>query len=167
MNQYIHFDAFQDLKSLKNFQYSLFFWLEAPVLTVLAWRRCKDILTKVWLNQLINYSVTEVFVEQPLASPGSAEHIVTQNIPFLPRRIWPISLHCKFIPSGHNSVQNCPNLPHVLLYCILKTKHCTLWASKSQTWKKPLLCELWNFGNTDLAEKTRKLQQILDCDNTA
>ena len=29
-----------------------------------------------------------------------------------------------------------------------------------QMWKKTFFCELWNFGNSDLAEKARKLRQI-------
>ena len=33
----------------------------------------RDMLTKEWLNQLMNELITEVFVEQPLASPGSAK----------------------------------------------------------------------------------------------
>ena len=29
-----------------------------------------------------------------------------------------------------------------------------------QTWKKTFFCELYKFKNTDLADKTRKLEQI-------
>ena len=36
-----------------------------------------------------------------------------------------------------------------------------------QTWKKPFFCELWNFGNTDLAEKKRKWRKIWNRDKTA
>ena len=46
-----------------------FLWLKAPPPTVWAWRRHKYIFTK---DELMNYSITKVFVEQPLASPGSA-----------------------------------------------------------------------------------------------
>ena len=45
-------------------------WLEAPSLTIWAWRHRKDIFTK---DELLNYSVTTVFVEHPLASPRSAK----------------------------------------------------------------------------------------------
>ena len=34
----------------------------------------KDILTKESMNQLMNEIITEVFVEQPLASAGSAKY---------------------------------------------------------------------------------------------
>ena len=33
-------------------------------------------------------------------------------------------------------------------------------AGAGQTWKKTFFCELEIFGNTDLAEKTRKLRQV-------
>ena len=36
--------------------------------------RCKALGTKGWMNQSVNKWVTEVFVEQPLASPGSANY---------------------------------------------------------------------------------------------
>ena len=38
-----------------------------------AWRRRNDIFTKY--TDLINESVTKVFIEQPLASPGSAKYL--------------------------------------------------------------------------------------------
>ena len=47
---------------------------ESTIATINAWRRHKDILTKGSLNQSVNESVTEVFIEQPLALPGSAKY---------------------------------------------------------------------------------------------
>ena len=39
--------------------------------------------------------------------------------------------------------------------------------SPLQTWKKTIFCELQIFVSKDLAEKTRNLRQILNCDETA
>ena len=60
--------------SKKKMLINLVLWLEAPFLTVWAWQRRKDISTKGWMNEWISQSVTKVFVEQPLASPGSANY---------------------------------------------------------------------------------------------
>ena len=60
LNQYYNLDGLQDL------------WLKAPSPTISVWQRCKDILTKGWHNELINEIFTDVFVQQPLALPGSA-----------------------------------------------------------------------------------------------
>ena len=56
-----------------------------------AWRGQKDILTKdEGLNKIMNEWVTEVFVEQPLALPGSAKKIKKKN------KIW-IARNCDTI----------------------------------------------------------------------
>ena len=47
--------------------------MEATSPTIRAWRRRKDIFTK---DQSVTYQLmTEVIVEQPLASPGSANDL--------------------------------------------------------------------------------------------
>ena len=45
--------------------------IKAPSATVMAWRRRKDIFTN---HRRLNQLITEVFVEQPLALPGSAKN---------------------------------------------------------------------------------------------
>ena len=44
--------------------------MKAPSLTIRLWQRHKDIFTN---HELINELVTKLFVENPLASPGSAK----------------------------------------------------------------------------------------------
>jgi hypothetical protein len=47
--------------------------VKTPSPTASEWGRRKDTLTKESLNQLMNELITQVFVQQPLASPGSAK----------------------------------------------------------------------------------------------
>ena len=75
--------------SLKNLTYFIL-WLNAPSPPIRAWQWRKDILTKGWLNQSVNESVTEVFEEQPLASTESAYKSFKKISPCL--TIW----ICKF-----------------------------------------------------------------------
>ena len=46
--------------------------MKAPSATIKVWRGHTDIFTN---HQLINELITKVFVEQPLASPGSANNL--------------------------------------------------------------------------------------------
>ena len=45
-----------------------------------AWRRLKTVGTKGSVNQSMNQSMAEVFVEQPLALPGSGKNIPSQYL---------------------------------------------------------------------------------------
>ena len=59
--------------NLLKFPNIVYFVTESTTPTIWTWQRCKDIFTK---DDLVSSSMTEVFVEQPLALPGSAENLV-------------------------------------------------------------------------------------------
>ena len=63
------------LKALDHYDIVYFITGELT-LTVQALRRRKAVGTKELLSHLINQLMTEVFVEQPLALPGSTENLI-------------------------------------------------------------------------------------------
>ena len=68
--------------------------------TIWAWRRQKYILTKdEGLNKIMNEWVAEVFVEQPLALPGSAKKILKKYWIWIARNCDKIALLKQFTVS--------------------------------------------------------------------
>ena len=65
------------LKALHHYDYFITGELTLPVQAL---RRRKVVGTKGSLSHLINQLMTEVFVEQPLALPGSAENLVGETV---------------------------------------------------------------------------------------
>ena len=86
MNHWCNFDALQDLERFWSLWYfdSLFYKWKGYL--VWAWWRRKAMGGKGWLNEWMNeLMIKKVFVEQPLALPGSANYSSKSYI-WLPRK---------------------------------------------------------------------------------